>query len=508
MTFNISSGKTGNRAGLIGLVRAALISLAICPAIAAPARAQAVYEYDDVGRLVRVIHADTNTETDYAYDPAGNRTAVTTAVPSPPEFSIDGASGTEGDALTFTIHKSHVTATAFSVQYATANGTAGVGDFTAASGTLTFAPQDVTRTVVVQTTQDSAYESPESFQVVLSAPSGGATITTGLGSATGSITDNDPAPSFAIANASVTEGGVLSFTVTKTGASALSHVLNFASTNGTAIAGSDYTAASGSVTFAPADTTKAITVATSADSAYELNENMTMTISAPTNGAVISTAQATGTIVNDDPTPSFTISDASATEGGSLVFTVTRNGASSFTHAVSYATANGSAAAGTDYVAASGTLTFLTTDTAKTITVATVDDTAHEATETFNVNLSGATNGATISDATGVGTILDNDAANSAPIVQNESITINKLDNIFVDVLANDSDPDGDPLTISSYTVSSSTGLSVTQETTGFNVTGLAAGNYTINYVVSDGRGGTGNGVLSVSVKSLICCSL
>lgn len=116
------------------------------------------------------------------------------------------------------------------------------------------------------------------------------------------------------------------------------------------------------------------------------------------------------------PAPSFSINDASANEGQSLTFTVTKAGSTSISYNINFATANGSATSTGDYYATSGTLTFDPPDTAKTITVNTRDNLVVESTETFFVNLSGATGGATISDSQGVGTIVDNDEEDPCPL--------------------------------------------------------------------------------------------
>lgn len=115
------------------------------------------------------------------------------------------------------------------------------------------------------------------------------------------------------------------------------------------------------------------------------------------------------TVVVPPPPPSFAVFNASGVEGGTLQFTVTKSGTTGVSLSVSYATANGTALSGSDYVAASGTLTFAPTDTSKTVTVSTVNDTTHELDQVFYLDLSGATGGATISDSRGVGTITDND---------------------------------------------------------------------------------------------------
>lgn len=108
------------------------------------------------------------------------------------------------------------------------------------------------------------------------------------------------------------------------------------------------------------------------------------------------------------PAPSITIGNASATEGASMQFTVSLSQAHTSSISVNYATAYGTAGS-SDFTATSGTLTFSAGQTSKSISVSTIQDIQLEATETFTVNLSGATGGATISDSQGAGTIYDDD---------------------------------------------------------------------------------------------------
>ena len=110
--------------------------------------------------------------------------------------------------------------------------------------------------------------------------------------------------------------------------------------------------------------------------------------------------------------PALSIGDVAVPEGNTgtstATFTVSLSAASGQTVTVNYATANGSATAGSDYVTASGTLTFPPGSTTQTLSVTVNGDVAIEPNETFFVNLSGAAN-ATIADAQGVGTITDDD---------------------------------------------------------------------------------------------------
>jgi YD repeat-containing protein len=383
------------------LVLAALIALG-----AATASWSATYQYDELGRLKQVVHDD-GAVVDYAYDANGNRTQVN-SIAAVTNLSVDDVSVTEGGTLVFTVTRSGATGGSHSVNYATANGSATAGsDYTATSGTLTFTSGQSTKTVSVVTTQDSNVEADETLYVNLSSPTGGATITDSQGVGT-ILNDDAAAVTFSVNDVSVAEGGSLVFTVTRSGSTAQSNNVSYATANGTASA-SDYTAASGTLTFTSGQTTKTVTVTTTQDSIYELSETVLINLSSPTNGATITDSQGVGTITNNDAGPAFSVNDPSVTEGGSLVFTVTKAGATSQSHNVSYATANGTATAGSDYTATSGTLTFASGETSKTVAVATTPDTTVEPNETVLLNLSSAANGATISDSQGSGTIVNDD---------------------------------------------------------------------------------------------------
>ena len=230
------------------------------------------------------------------------------AVVVAPTVSIGNASKTEGNSgtsnLAFTVTLSKASTTAVTVKYATANGTATAGqDYTAAKGTITFAAGETSKTVNVAVAGDATVEPDETFTVTLSAPSG---ATLGTATATGTITNDDVAvvpPTVSIGNASKSEGNSgtsnLAFTVTLSKASTTAVTVNFATSNGTATAGQDYTAAKGTITFAAGETSKTVNVAVAGDATVEPDETFTVTLSAP-SGATLGTATATGTITNDD----------------------------------------------------------------------------------------------------------------------------------------------------------------------------------------------------------------
>ena len=341
---------------------------------------------------------------------------------APIQFSFGAGSATT--TALFTVSLSKASTQAVTVQYATANGTALAGsDYSAVSGAITFAPGETSKTIAVPVTRDLIAEGTETFSLQLASPSGATLART---SALATIQDDDTTtpppvpPSASIGNVTVTEGNsgttTARLTVTLSAAASGPVSIVYATANGTATAGSDYTAKNGTLTFAAGETSKTIDVLVSGDTAVESNETFVVNLSSAT-GATIATAQATGTITNDDqppPLPTLSIGSATVSEGNSgtvnLTFTVTLSQASASAVTVNYATADGTATAGSDYTATSGTLTFAAGQTSKTITVAVRGDTLVEGAETLRVVLSNAT-GATIAagNGTGTGTITDDD---------------------------------------------------------------------------------------------------
>src|SRR5262249_3067349 len=155
----------------------------------------------------------------------------------------EGSGGTT--PATFTVTLSAASGRTVTVNYATSAGTASgaAGDYTATSGTVTFAPGQTTRPVVITLTGDTTDEPDGTFSLGLSGASN-ATISDSTGTAT--IVDDDPAPSITIDNVTVNElflaSNTATFTVRLSAASGKTVTVNYSTANGTATAGSDYTA--------------------------------------------------------------------------------------------------------------------------------------------------------------------------------------------------------------------------------------------------------------------------
>ena len=338
-----------------------------------------------------------------------------------PEVSIGDVRVDEGGTAEFEVTLSGASDRAVTVEYRTEAGTAEAGlDYTVASGTLTFLAGSRRGVIEVETIEDELAESDEAFTVELRAPSG-ATLRDDTG--TGTIIDDDTGtgtgdglPELSIADASAEEGETVGFAVTLSKASADVVTVMYWTVGGTALAGSDYTAATGTLTFLAGSRREVIEVATIEDELAESDEGFTVELRAP-SGATLRDDTGTGTIIDDDTDtgtgdalPELSIADGTAEEGEVVELAVTLSKASDEAVTVEYRTAAGTAEEGVDYTAATGTLTFLVGERRATIEVETIEDELAELDEVFTVELSGPS-GAVLGDGIGVGTIADDEAA-------------------------------------------------------------------------------------------------
>jgi hypothetical protein len=224
------------------------------------------------------------------------------------------------------------------------------------------------------------------------------------------------APSLSINSVSVTEGtsGTTNavFTVSLSAASTQTITVQYATADGSAtVADNDYVATSGTLTFAPGQTTATIAVPVVGDRIAEPNETFTVALSQPTN-AFLSLDNSTGAGTIIDNAPRISINNVTKKEGAhgstAFVFTVSLSAAYDAPVTVHYATSDGSATvADSDYLATSGTLTFAPGQTTATITVTVLKDRTVTPSEYFYVNLSNPSADALIADPFGVGTILN-----------------------------------------------------------------------------------------------------
>ena len=347
-----------------------------------------------------------------------------------PSLAINDALVSEGAAGTtpalFTVTLSPASGQTVTVDYSSADLTAtAANDYVALSPTtLTFAPGETAKTVSVLVNGDRTSEADETFQVTLRNAQN-ATISRSQG--LGTITNDDPLPILSIDDVTVAEGNSGSvnavFTVTLSAASGQTVKVGAATVDGAAVAGADYIAASGTLTFPAGSTIQTFTVAVRGDALNEADENFSVVLSGPVN-AVLGKSQGQVTILDDDMIPALSINGVTVNEGNSgavnAAFAVSLSAASGQTVSVHYATADGSAIAGADYTAASGTVTFPPGSTNQTITVAVLGDTVPEPAETFLVNLDSPVH-ATLANTQAAATILDDETrtltfGNASPI--------------------------------------------------------------------------------------------
>jgi hypothetical protein len=308
----------------------------------------------------------------------------------------------EGGAAVITVVRSGGAASGVTVQYATSNATARAGrDYTATTGTLTFAAGQMSRTFTVPVADDAAVEGRERVNLTLSNPTGGASLAEPSTAAL-RLTDDDSTVQLDAASYTRTENaGATTISVVRAGALGSAATVRYTVTGGSATPGLDYTAAAtGILTFPAGVSSQSVPLTIVQDTVVEPPETLAVVLSDATGAMRLgSTASALLTIADDDTGGiiAFASSTYTATEGGpAATITVVRSGGAASGVTVQYATSNDTAIAGADYSATSGTLTFAAGDTTATFTVPVTDDTVGEIRERVRLSLSRPMGGASL----------------------------------------------------------------------------------------------------------------
>ncbi|WP_284618950.1 Calx-beta domain-containing protein [Aquabacterium humicola] len=328
---------------------------------------------------------------------------------------VDEASGT----AQFFVTLNRPSTGTVSVQYTTADDTATAGsDYTAASGSLSFAAGETVKTVTVNLLNDPAAEVDEYFRLQLSNATN-ATIVDGSG--LGLIGRNDAdlvSQPFVTARpiAADESAAFTQFVVQLSAPSSNEVKVNFDTVNGLAFYNSsapDFQRHFGTLVFAPGETTKLVVVPIVDNTTAETPEQFWLDLNTPVN-AIVPQRYTPALLIDNDATagtPALAVSDAMVDEtDGTAQFFVTLNKPSTGVVTVNYTTAGDTAAAGSDFRAATGTLSFAPGETVKTVIVDITNDGDAEADEAFRLDLATPT-GATIVDGSGRGLIVRNDAA-------------------------------------------------------------------------------------------------
>ena len=440
--------------------------------------------------------------------------------------------------------------------------TGGTGTVTLAGGMLTI-PAGVTAfSVTISTTNDTTYEASETALVNI-----GGVISTGT------ITDNDAQPTISINDPAVVNeaAGTVTFVVTLSNPSYQTVSVNYATGGQTALSGSDFTAASGTLSFAPGQTTQTIVVNINNDNIYEGAETFKVDLTSPTN-ATISDNQGIATIIDngtgaggtDNDTPTFTVSNLTVSDqvGGFANFVVSMDKASAalttFNLALASSGANPATGGGTDYGAAGATNLQVSTDNgatwsnATTVTIPinqtfvlvrtpiTIDNIT-EGSETFTLTATRTAGTTTNGSAVGTATITD---VNYAPDAINDMPTSNLQEDTTNSTLSGnaitggsgnttDTDPNNDTLSITGAVsgtgaVTGNVALSSALTVSGIygsllinangtytytldnsriqtqNILGGETVNDVFTYKITDGNGGYDTATISVAVLGTI----
>ncbi|OYZ24050.1 MAG: hypothetical protein B7Y39_02300 [Bdellovibrio sp. 28-41-41] len=334
-----------------------------------------------------------------------------------PVASISSASALENaSSISFTVTLSSTPASTVTINYTFAHITTANADFTTTpiSGMVTILGGFTSASITFPINNDLIDEPDQNFSVTLeSAGAIGATISSTNSTGTGTIQDDDAAPSLSISatSATISEGaGTATFVVTPSIVSEKTITVLFSATDDSAIAGEDYTAvSSATVTLPPNTASGSKTVTILDDTIDEPRQFFWGTISSPTNATLGATSTVRQYLTDNDPEPTVSIANGSATEGSNVVLQVALSALSQQTFSIDY-TNTLITALSSDFSGfiASGTLNFPASTLTQNITYITDDDAILEGPETFTVVLSNPQNTSSMSDASGNITITNN----------------------------------------------------------------------------------------------------
>jgi hypothetical protein len=330
---------------------------------------------------------------------------------SSPTYSIDDDLG----EATITVIRTNSPTIPVTVDYSTSPGTATPNvNYIPVTGTLDFGINVNTLEFQVPVINDQVFggsattNGDVTFNVALSNPEGDNSVVGTPGTAVVTVVETT-LPSISVSNATAvipTTGTATLAFIVSVQANPNTVEVNYTTTDGTAIAGTDYTATASTLTFAAGQTALEIDVTVLPDTAVTADKTMTLDLSNSVNGNIV-TVSGVGTLINDN-IPAVSIADTNVTEplGGrtNAVFTVSLDSAPFHPVTVAYSTADGTAIAGTDYVAEAGTVTFAVGQSAAQIDVPVNTTFSTASGSDFTVSLTSPTE-ATLGNATATGQI-------------------------------------------------------------------------------------------------------
>ncbi|MBI3414274.1 MAG: hypothetical protein HY043_02965 [Verrucomicrobia bacterium] len=310
---------------------------------------------------------------------------------------------------TLTVQRTVDLTTLVSVDFATADGTAtNEFKYTAVSGTLSFGAGETNKVIAVPILNDGLVGGAKNFRVSLSNPTGGAVLGTRTNVLV-SITDNDTPLTVEFAKYEVREDeAAVVIGVLRGNDGNQTVTVDYATGGLTATAGTDYTETTGSLTFALGEKLKLVSIPILNDALKEPNETFRFTLTNAVGTSLGTQKSATITIQDNDPGAGFVTAKYFIHEDeGALRVTVRRgNDLALGPFTVDYATVDGTALAGQDYVATSGTLVFAAGEMSRSFEVPVINDGILEADENFRVALSNVSGDASLGTVTNLTVIL------------------------------------------------------------------------------------------------------
>lgn len=320
------------------------------------------------------------------------------------------------------------------VDYATSDDTARNGtDYVGCTSALLFGPGEGLKFFTISILNNSLKQPDRSFNVSLSKATGGTVRGTTMAKVV--IKDNDQGFQFGSASYTVAEdaGGALITVLRGADDTNAISTVDFATADGTATSGLDYALTSGTLSFGPGDKTKLLAVPILNDGVNEPPKAFSVTLSNPTGGAALGSAPITTvSILDNDPGVGFDLASSSVwARAGQITFTVVRgNDAALGPITVDYATIDGTAEAGRDYQAISGTLEFKQDETLKSLAIPILPGAVPGGRGTFRVTLSNPTGGAALGRASTTVTIQKNYCTIAPPF--DSKLAIRREDDVHV----------------------------------------------------------------------------
>jgi hypothetical protein len=305
-----------------------------------------------------------------------------------------------------TLTRTGGTAGDVTVEFATSDpaglsGAVAGADYTATTTTVTFGAGQTTRTVSIPLAGDDAdFEGSKTVNLALDNPGGGATLGPRAGAIL-RIVDDEATVQFAAAAYQVAEGGTATITLERTGPAG-TFVVGFATGADTGLPDVDYVTATGNVTFGPGVLTRTFSVRTIDNAVDEGDRRVNLAlvlVSGPPGATLGPQSTAVLTIADNDQGGEIRFSAGGYSlkeNNGFVTITVLRAGGTAGAVTVDYATVDGTARAGVEYTAVSGTLSFGAGATSRQFTVPVTPNTREDGDRSFSIQLTAPTGGAAL----------------------------------------------------------------------------------------------------------------